>query len=253
MLLTKMERESSTSRLSLDDVCGKQPKNFKKDRHFQNHYRTHAEEEFKCQECPSVWSGGPETTFNTKKQMISHIHQYHQDNKKCSQCSKSFSCLSNRISHEATHSTIFECQSCEKIYTNNTSYKKHVNSCSGTKTPVESFPCKDCDKTFPRNSHLTRHMKTHTGAKPKTTPCNQCDMNISLGNMARHVNEKHKVSGSSQDFVLIKDKKKAQIITCRLCSITFTAKKSRLRHNRKIHPQTGEDILNINQLSLIHI
>ena len=61
-----MERES-TSRLTLDDVCGKEPKNFKKDRLFQNHYRTHAEEKFVCKECPSVWSGGPENTFNTKK------------------------------------------------------------------------------------------------------------------------------------------------------------------------------------------
>ena len=54
-----MERES-TSRLTLDDVCGKEPKNFKKDRLFQNHYRTHAEEKFVCEECPSVWSGGPQ-------------------------------------------------------------------------------------------------------------------------------------------------------------------------------------------------
>ena len=50
-LLTKMERESS-SRLTLDDVCGKQPENFKKDRQFQNHYRTHSEGKFQCKECP---------------------------------------------------------------------------------------------------------------------------------------------------------------------------------------------------------
>ena len=82
-----MERESS-SRLTLDDVCGKQPEDFKKDRQFQNHYRTHAEEQFQCKECPSVWSGGPENTFNTKKQLLSHMHQYHSDNKKCGECSK---------------------------------------------------------------------------------------------------------------------------------------------------------------------
>ena len=97
-----MERES-TSRLTLDDVCGKEPKNFKKDRLFQNHYRTHAEEKFVCKEYPSVWSGGPENTFNTKKQLSSHIHQYHKNNKDCDQCSKSFSTSTNRIAHEATH------------------------------------------------------------------------------------------------------------------------------------------------------
>ena len=87
----KMERES-TSRLTLDDVCGKEPKNFKKDRLFQNHYRTHAEEKFVCKECPSVWSGGPENTFNTKKQSSNHMHEYHKSNKDWNQCSKSFSC-----------------------------------------------------------------------------------------------------------------------------------------------------------------
>ena len=62
-----MERESN-SRVKLDDVCGKQSKGLKKDRLFQNHYRTHSEEKYQCEECPSVWSGGPENIFNTKKQ-----------------------------------------------------------------------------------------------------------------------------------------------------------------------------------------
>ena len=65
----------------------------------------------------SVWSGGPENAFNTKKQLSSHIHQYHKNNKDCDQCSKSFSTSTNRIAHEATHSNMFECQSCDKIYT----------------------------------------------------------------------------------------------------------------------------------------
>ena len=54
-----MERESN-SRVTLDDVCGKQSKCLKKDRLFQNHYRTHSEEKYQCKECPSVWSGGME-------------------------------------------------------------------------------------------------------------------------------------------------------------------------------------------------
>ena len=93
-----MERES-TSRLTLDDVCGKKPKKFKKDRlflSFKNHYRTMLRRN-------SVWSGGPENAFNTKKQLSSHIHQYHKNNKDCDQCSKSFSTSTNRIAHEATH------------------------------------------------------------------------------------------------------------------------------------------------------
>ena len=51
----------------------------------------------------SFWSGGPENAFNTKKQLSSHIHQYHKNNKDCDQCSKSFSTSTNRIAHEATH------------------------------------------------------------------------------------------------------------------------------------------------------
>ena len=99
-----MERESN-SRVTLDDVCGKQSKCLKKDRLFQNHYRTHSEEKYQCKECPSVWSGGPENIFNTKKQLSTHIHEYHRNNKNCSQCTKSFSSSSNRIAHEATNTT----------------------------------------------------------------------------------------------------------------------------------------------------
>ena len=51
-------------------------------------YRTHAEEKFVCKACHSVWSCGPENTFNTKKQPLSNMHQYHSDNKKCGECSK---------------------------------------------------------------------------------------------------------------------------------------------------------------------
>ena len=105
----------------------------------------------------SVWSGGPENAFNTKKQLSSHIHQYHKNNKDCDQCSKSFSTSTNRIAHEATHIvTCFECQSCDKIYTNKTSYKKHVKNCAGSKTPVDSFHCNDCDKKLHEFSVILR-------------------------------------------------------------------------------------------------
>ena len=112
------------SKLQLDDVCGKQPSDFKKDRSFQDHVRTHAEEKFQCIECPSEWTEGPENIFNTLKQLITHMHQYHKDNRNCIKCPKSFSAASNRIKHEATHhGTIYECQTCDKLYENKNSYK----------------------------------------------------------------------------------------------------------------------------------
>ena len=67
----------SSKKLILDDVCGKQNDSFNNKRSFQNHYRTHGEEIFQCTECPANWSGGPENMFNTKKQLVTHMFEYH--------------------------------------------------------------------------------------------------------------------------------------------------------------------------------
>ena len=80
-----------SKKLILDDVCGKQNDSFNNKRGFQNHYRTHGEEIFQCTECPANWSGGPENMFNTKKQLVTHMFEYHSTTADCSQCDKSFS------------------------------------------------------------------------------------------------------------------------------------------------------------------
>ena len=107
---TKMRGQGSKPRISkklnLDDVCGLQNDSFKNKRTFQNHYRTHGEELFQCTECPANWSGGPENMFNTKKQLVTHMFQYHSTNNvDCSQCDKSFSHVSNLMKHEESQGT----------------------------------------------------------------------------------------------------------------------------------------------------
>ena len=76
-------------KLILDDVCGTTKDDFKNMRLFQNHYRTHADELLKCPECPAIWSEGPETMFNTKRQLITHMYRYHSNSNDCNQCDKS--------------------------------------------------------------------------------------------------------------------------------------------------------------------
>ena len=99
------------------------------DRSFKNHVRTHAEEIFKCTECPSEWTDGPENMFKTFKQLITHMHEYYKSDNKCRECPKTFSTSSNRIKHEAIHyGTQYECQTCDNIYKNKNEYRSITTS-----------------------------------------------------------------------------------------------------------------------------
>ena len=95
-----------SKKLILDDVCGVQKNSFKNKRIFQNHYKTHGEQKFQCEECPAIQSEGPENIFNTKKQLITHMFEYHANSKDCKECDQSFSHASNRKKHEDSHETI---------------------------------------------------------------------------------------------------------------------------------------------------
>ena len=137
----------SSKKLILDDVCGEQNDSFKNRRGFQNHSRTHGEELSQCTECPE-WSGGPENMFNTKKQLVTHMFEYHSTNNVgCSQCNKSFSHVSNLMKHEESHGTIMECQHCMKLYTNRYSFR------------VKVFLRPWCTQMLTTFSHLNTHIE----------------------------------------------------------------------------------------------
>ena len=142
---------------------------------FQNHYRNHSEELFVCEQCP--------IKVNTRKKLASHKFKYHSANTTCSQCSKSFSKVSNLAKHQQAHNEIYSCQSCNKTYINRTSMKKHYWECSvklpSVKTKRVLFACNKCDKSFSKSCNLTRHIRTHS--KNVTMPCTVCNIYSPLG------------------------------------------------------------------------
>ena len=257
-----------SKKLILDDVCGVQENSFKNKRIFQNHYRTHGEEKFQCSECPAIWSEGPETIFNTKKQLITHMFEYHNNSKDCKEYDQSFSHASNLKKHEDSHETILECQHCKKMYMNRYSFKQHVIQCSSLKnTTSESFQCTECEKCFSKLAVLKNHIKTHTvqntlscekceksftnsftlkrhmGKCNSTNkePCSVCHKVISVENIRRQIETQHKVQGpTKEDYILVDVKKNTTNLSCTICNITFKHKPSLIRHNKKVHPKTEE-------------
>ena len=117
-----------SKKVRLDEHCGKTEGNFKSNRAFQNHYRTHDENLFKCEKCPSVWTEGPENQFTNKKDLITLNYMYHSSEKKCIECQKNFSSKNNLARHiqDFHNNTILACQTCDSVFPNQQNLKRHV-------------------------------------------------------------------------------------------------------------------------------
>ncbi|XP_063813936.1 zinc finger protein 629-like isoform X2 [Pseudophryne corroboree] len=88
----------------------------------------------------------------------------------CSECGKSFVCLSVFVTHQRSHTgeRPFPCCECGKCFTYKSDLIKHQRSHTGEKP----FACSECVKCFTQKSHLVIHERTHTGEKP--FPCSEC-------------------------------------------------------------------------------
>merc|ERR1719187_769035 len=88
------------AKISLDENCSKTESNFTSRKSLTNHVKTHSDDVFKC---PPIWKEGPENQFNTKKALVKHIFEYHNSEKQCQDCDKTYSTSSNLKKHELSH------------------------------------------------------------------------------------------------------------------------------------------------------
>ncbi|XP_037633148.1 zinc finger and SCAN domain-containing protein 2-like isoform X1 [Sebastes umbrosus] len=156
-------------------------------------------------------------------------------------------CTSTMIEFNThTNKKSFKCHTCEKVFNNNSNWRRHLRihtdekpftcktceksfKCSGNlikhmriHTGEKSYPCKTCEKYFRSSSNLMDHMRTHTGEKPYL--CKTCGNYFrSNGNLMDHMRRAHT---GERPYL------------CKTCGKDFCRNSDLLVHIRRAH--TGE-------------
>lgn len=139
-------------------------------------------------------------TFTKFNDLIIHDSTVHTDLAKtfsCKTCGKLFLSYDRLLIHEKIHrEKLFECQLCQKKFTQQKTLDKHLNVHIGlytcqkcgykapsmrdlkihetTHTLVKDHCCNECDKFFSTQSSMRRHNRL-VHQKSVTYRCNQCD------------------------------------------------------------------------------
>merc|ERR1719400_1801423 len=121
-----------------------------------------------------------------------------------------------RIRSTSNGDSVYQCDFCEKLFTN----KYHLQSHLVVHTGERAFVCKTCKKTFGRKSTLRAHMTTHT--KVSNFMCTVCEKACNDNNS---LEEHMRMHTGEKPFV------------CTICQKAY-ARKSHLNVHYRVH--TGE-------------
>jgi len=121
-----------------------------------------------------------------------------------------------RIRSTSSGDSVYQCDFCEKLFTN----KYHLQSHLVVHTGERAFVCKTCKKTFGRKSTLRAHMTTHT--KVSNFMCTVCEKACNDNNS---LEEHMRMHTGEKPFV------------CTICQKAY-ARKSHLNVHYRVH--TGE-------------
>ncbi|XP_059608030.1 uncharacterized protein LOC132255876 [Phlebotomus argentipes] len=107
-----------------------------------------------------------------RKQEFGKLGNVKENKFKCTECDKSFACLSKIKTHMSVHVTekSFFCTQCPKAFADQSRLKTHM------KTHVEgrkTYPCHLCEKTLTTPESQKRHIETHS--KSTEHRCVSCD------------------------------------------------------------------------------
>ena len=162
----KLSRHVDAIHRGIKYKCKQCPKEYTQTEHLKKHVEAiHGGIKYRCQQCPKE--------YNQSENLKTHVKITHEGQKfLCHHCSVTFGRKENLYSHIRKHnSTItipgsFQCQECEKTFSENYNLKRHVDIIHGG----IKYKCQQCPKVYTSNENLKIHVKnTHEGLG---FPCN---------------------------------------------------------------------------------
>eukprot|EP01083_Nonionella_stella_P089548 249888_1 len=154
--------------------------------------------------------------FLSRKNLYSHIRDFHWTQFKCTTCHTQFSSITSLNKHmanvhsNAVVSSKIKCKFCCQSFAKKRYLTKHIQNNHTHKATDGKKQCNICCKWYADNTRLKIHQRIHFGVKPYE--CSVCHKTFSdKSGYNRHI-AKHKKK---------KKKKKKQRIECEICGKVF--------------------------------
>ncbi|KAL1517050.1 hypothetical protein ABEB36_000865 [Hypothenemus hampei] len=181
---------------------------------------------YECKQC--------EAKFKDVETFTAHIRVHQgKDPYKCKKCEEGFQTKEELTSHEVVHvlkkppttDKRFRCDICDKEFRKLCDIERHTRVHTGEK-PCE---CKICHKRFQQTHNLSKHLLTHLHVRPF-----QCEIcNKKFGRI--DVLNRHLLTHSME-----------KPFKCGLCNKGFIRQVQLTNHMEKTHPDTMENMSNVN-------
>ena len=163
-----------------------------------------------------------------------------REERTCSVCLNMSSDKNARLRHEslvhAKDPQKYECQQCDKSYSNINALTYHVTK---HQEDVVKPCCVQCGSQFSSSDSLAKHLEFvhHEGAKHARHECDVCGKSFTLEtNLKRHDRESH--FGSKFNIDYYEGYKPLAIFECRECDMKFKRSSDLKRHTKSAHSKT---------------
>ena len=172
--------------------------------------------------------------FARKESCLKHTQRMHIDKNislACEICGGNFKtketlAVHTKLKHSDEGPPIYKCETCEKIYRDETSLRRHVRinnhqlPASSSKVIKPGYQkCKLCDKVVGR---LSFHMKKYHASEHQTFPCNKCDQKFDRKDVLyKHEEKVHSTVNRNLPAAIQELRVNEEEWKCKMCGKSF--------------------------------